>query len=184
MKIVAVYLSTRKGSVSEQITDALTAGAEEAGAMVRRYKVGDSILGCRGCGGCVKAGKCVIRDPMEFYWDELQDADMVIVSAANYMGNLMGQAWSFMNRHYCLADSSRGMQERTIRIPAGKSILGVFAQGSPNKEGYREVYEAYLRIFSAYGMKPAEPMVVNASDLTPEHLAEYRACGRGLVERI
>ena len=48
MKIIAVYLSTRKGSVSERIVDELTVGAEEAGATVSRYKIGDGILGCRG----------------------------------------------------------------------------------------------------------------------------------------
>lgn len=182
MKIVAVYLSTRKGSVSEQVMDALTAGAEEAGASVSRYKVGDSILGCRGCGGCAKAGECVISDPLKPYWADLQDADMVVVSAANYMGNLMGQAWSFMNRHYSLADSSKGMQNRVIRIPAGKKIMGVFAQGAPNKDAYREVYKNYLRFFTAYGMTPLEPMVVNASDLTEERLTACRAEGRAWVE--
>ena len=140
MKIIAVYLSTRKGSVSERIVDELTAGAEEAGATVSRYKIGDGILGCRGCTACVKAGKCVIRDPLEPYWDDLQDADMVIVGAANYMGTLQGQAWSFMNRHYSMADASKGRENRVIRIPAGKRIMGVFAQGNTNKDTYRDVY--------------------------------------------
>lgn len=181
MKIIAVYLSTRKGSVSEKVMDALTAGAEEAGATVKRYKVGDSILGCRGCGGCVKAGECVVQDPLKPYWQDLQDADLVLVSAANYMGNVMGQGWSFMNRHYCLADSSKGMQNRVIRIPAGKKVVGVFAQGAPNKDAYREVYKNYLRFFTAYGMEPQEPLVVNAADLTEEGLAAFRQQGQALV---
>ena len=181
MKIIAVYLSTRNGSVSEQIMDELMAGAEEAGATVSRYKVGDSILGCRGCGGCVKAGACVVNDPLKPYWEELKEADLVVVSAANYMGNVMGQGWAFMNRHYCLADSSRGMQNRTIRIPAGKKIVGVFSQGSPNKDAYREVYQKYLRFFAAYGMEPQEPIVVNAGDVAAESLIAYRAQGRSWV---
>lgn len=183
MKIIAVYLSTRKGSVSARIIDELTAGAEEAGATVKRYRIGDSILGCRGCGSCAKAGRCVVNDSLEPYWDDLQDADMVIVGAANFMGNVMGQAWSFMNRHYSLADSSKGMQNRTIRIPAGKRMLGVFAQGSPNKDGYREVYRKYLRSFTAYGMNVDEPLVVNAGDLTDDRLAGCRAEGRAWVEQ-
>ena len=183
MKIIAVYLSTRKGSVSERIVDELTAGAEEAGATVSRYKIGDGILGCRGCGGCAKAGECVVQDPLKPYWQDMKDADMVLISASNYMGNVMGQGWVFMNRHYCLADSSKGMQNRVIRIPAGKRVMGVFAQGSPNKDAYREIYRNYLRFFTAYGMVAEEPMVVNASDLSEEGLAAYRAEGRGWVEQ-
>ncbi len=181
MKIVAVYLSTRKGSVSEQIIDELTKGAEEAGAAVSRYKVSSSILGCRGCGACAKAGKCVIQDPLEPYWDDIKDADMLIVGAANYMGNVQGQAWSFMNRHYSMAESSNG--KRSVRFPAGKHILGVFAQGAPNKDAYREVYRNYLRIFTGYGMIAEEPMVVTAADLTEERLAGCRDEGRAWVEQ-
>jgi len=183
VKIIAVYLSTRKGSVSGRILDELTAGAEEAGATVSRYRIGDGILGCRGCGSCVKAGKCVVQDPLTPYWDDLQDADLVIVGASNYMGNVMGQAWSFMNRHFCLADTSKGRENRVIRIPAGKRIMGVFAQGAPNKDIYREVYRKYLKIFSAYGLSAEEPIVVNAADLTEERLAGCRAEGRAWVEQ-
>ncbi len=184
MKIIAVYLSTRKGSVSEKIVDELTRGAEEAGAVVSRYKIGDSILGCRGCAACVKAGKCVIQDPLAPYWDDLQDADMVIVGAANFMGNVQGQAWSFMNRHFSMADTSRGRENRVIRFPAGKRIMGVFAQGQPDKGFYREVYRNYLRIFANYGLIPQEPMVVHATDLTEERLAGCRAEGRAWVEQM
>lgn len=181
MKIIAIYLSSRKGSVSETILNELTRGAEEAGATVSRYNLSNSILGCRGCGSCAKAGKCVIQDPLEPYWDDLQDADMVIVGAANYMGNLQGQAWSFMNRHYSMAENANG--KRTIRINPGKRILGVFAQGAPNKDTYRDVYRNYLRIFTGYGMKADEPLVVTAADLTEERLAGCRAEGRAWVEQ-
>ena len=183
MKIVAVYLSSRKGSVSTQVIDAMMDGAEEAGAEVRRFNVGNTILGCRGCGSCQsgKSDKCVIKDGLEDYWTEVRDADVVVIGAANYMGNVMGQAVSFFNRHYCANDSSKGMANRVCRIPAGKKLIGVFSQGAPMKEAYLQPYQNYLGSFKAYGMEAETPIVVTAADVSEEGLAAFKAQGKALV---
>ena len=184
MTIVAVYLSSRPGSVSGKVIDALLSGAEEAGAAVRRFSVGNTILGCRGCRAC-QSGKsevCVVKDGLEDYWTEVRDADMVILGAGNYMGDVQGQAISFMNRHYSVMDSSRGMGQRVCRLPGGKKLIGVFAQGNGDREFYVEPYERYLRHFVGYGMTPEKPVVVTAADMSEEALEGYRARGRALVK--
>lgn len=183
MKIVAVCLSSRKGSVSTAVIDALLSGAEEGGATVRRFDVGNSILGCRGCRAC-QSGKsevCVLQDGLEDYWTEVRDADVVILGAGNYMGDVQGQAISFMNRHYSAMDSSRGMAQRVCRIPGGKKLIGVFAQGNGDKSFYLEPYRRYLRHFASYGMEPEAPLVVTAADGSEEALALYKAQGRALL---
>ena len=184
MKIVAVYLSSRPGSVSGKVIDALLSGAEEAGAAVRRFSVGNTILGCRGCRAC-QSGKsevCVVKDGLEDYWTEVRDADVVILGAGNYMGDVQGQAISFMNRHYSVMDSSRGMGQRVCRLSGGKKLIGVFAQGNGDREFYVEPYERYLRHFVGYGMTPEKPVVVTAADMSEEALEGYRARGRALVK--
>ena len=178
MKIIAVYLSSREGSVSSRVIDAMMEGAQEAGAEVRRFDVGNTILGCRGCGSCQsgKSDKCVIQDGLQDYWTEVRDADLVIVGVANYMGDVMGQAVSFFNRHF----SARDKANMIYRIPAGKKIMGVFSQGSPVKEAYLQPYQRYLGSFKAYGMEAGEPIVVNAADCSEEGLAAFKEKGKAL----
>ena len=181
MKIVAVYLSARKEGASSRALDALTQGAEEAGATVKRYRVGAKIRGCQGCRCCKNNhSDCVVQDGLEGYWADVTDADVLLLGAGNYMGDVQAQAIAFMNRHYCMSEGSP--QDRSCRMPAGKQLLGVFAQGAPDTEQYLEPYRKYLRHFTDWGMAAEEPLVVSERALTEDALAALRAKGKALAE--
>lgn len=157
MKITAVYCSGRRGSASGKAIDAILAAAKENGAEVSEYHIGDCDLrGCRSCRGCKaeKATACVINDVLKPYWADLFDCDLLIVGAANYMGDVQAQAYTFMNRHFGIRNGAN-----ESRLAPGKRVLGIFAQGAPNKEQYVGKYNDYINHFTAWGMV-SEPIVV------------------------
>ncbi len=157
MKIIGVISSARPGSISSAAVRAVLEAEAEKGAKTLIYDLNSAELkGCRACLKC-KIGKkgCVSNDVLKTYWSNLSDADAVVFGAANYMGNLQAQAWSFMNRHYCLTDN-----ERNLIIPSGKKLVSIVAQGFSEEEHYKKLYSDFFKCFSGWGFDVAETIVL------------------------
>lgn len=166
MKIIFAYGSTRPASASARVLNAMAESARAAGHTVVSYDLTGPMMGCRGCGGCRKTGgNCVQQDILESYFGELFTADHLVVSAPMYMGQAAGQAITFMNRHYCLKD-----KDKQNRLPAGKKVTVVYAQGAPEDHpGYQPAQDWLLGCFVRYGLEAGEKKVIGGnSDLSPE----------------
>lgn len=164
MKIIFAYGSTRPNSASKKVLDAMAESARAAGHTVLTYDLTQPLMGCLGCAACRKtAGNCVQKDVLDGYFDQLFTADRLVVSAPIYMGQPAGQSISFMNRHYCLKD-----KDKQNRLPAGKKVTVVFAQGAAaDYPGYEPVHNWLMNSFVRYGMEPGEKQVIGGdTDLT------------------
>ncbi len=158
MKITAVLGSSRAGSVSKKIAQAFLQAAEDAGHEVTVFDAEAMRLkGCTGCKSCRQNGTlCVIQDDMQKYYRSLETADVLLLSAPNYYGNICGPMITFMNRHYCLKD-----QEGRSKIKEGIRLFAVFAQGAPeNYPKYKDTYNWYLNVFEKLGFQ--KEAVINA----------------------
>ena len=176
MKILGVLCSCRPGSVSGRYVKEMLRGAEQAGHETSLFKLNQNLHGCTGCHACKNGAEgCVQKDVLKPYFDALPDADVVILGAGIYMGYPQGEAWSFMNRHFCLHKTLRG----ECRIPAGKQLISVFAQGAPDNPGYRQNYEALLLPFDGWGFV-RKPVIVLSGGLTDARLEEAFALGQSL----
>lgn len=183
MKIIGVYCSGYTDSTSGKMVDALLDGARQAGAQVSQYRIGNSDMkGCLGCHSCQEdrgtATECVIGDILKPYWSDIAGADILIVGAGNYMGDVQAQAYTFLNRHFCLKTLPFG---GSCRIPAGKKIIGVFAQGMPKPDAYLEKYKAYLKHFGDWGMVIEDIIVGSGASVNDEFMSELSDRGRALV---
>ena len=159
MKIIGVTCSCLPKSLSQRAVKAFLQGAEEAGHEVLLVPIGKGLSGCTGCHTCKKLdGFCVQQDALRPYFDALPDAGAVVFGAGIYIGYPQGEAWSFMNRHFCLHD--RVGPEAKCRIGPGKKLYPIFAQGAPDNPEYRANYEALLRPFDGWGFERMEPIVV------------------------
>ena len=159
MKIIGVTCSCLPKSLSQKAVKAFLQGAEEAGHEVLLVPIGKGLSGCTGCHTCKKLdGFCVKQDALRPYFDDLPDAGAVVFGAGIYIGYPQGEAWSFMNRHFCLHD--RVGPEAKCRIGPGKKLYPIFAQGAPDNPEYRANYEALLRPFDGWGFERMEPIVV------------------------
>ena len=62
-KVLIISTSARRNSNSDILADAFMNGAKDAGNEVEKVSLTDKqIAFCRGCFGCLKLGRCVIRD--------------------------------------------------------------------------------------------------------------------------
>lgn len=150
MKIIAILGSPREQSASSAIVKTILKGAEENGHVCSVYEVNKmNLKGCQACGNCKKNEiDCVLNDDLKMYWNDLHEADVLIVSSPNYHANVCGPMISFLNRHYCLRK-----KDRTLRLKAGKKLIGVFSQGNSDVNGYESAYKWFLSRFEAYGME-------------------------------
>ena len=159
MNVIGVVCSCLPKSLSQKAVKAFLQGAEDAGHTVQLIPIAKGLSGCTGCHSCkTQDSFCVQQDALRPYFDALEDADVVVFGAGIYMGYPQGEAWSFMNRHFCLHD--RVGEGSKCRISAGKKFYPIFAQGAPDNPGYRANYEAVLRPFDAWGFERMDPLVV------------------------
>lgn len=158
MKVIGVSCTAKKGSLSCELVKKVLEGASAAGhktefIMLRPTK----FSGCIACYACKKEGStgCVLQDDMTQYFEALSEADVVVFGAGNYMGWPQGQAWDFVNRHFCLHRSV----SKDCRIEAGKRLIPCFAQGMPSPDGYRGRYEALVEPFKGWGFDIQEMLI-------------------------
>ena len=147
MKIIAVYGSSRPGSLSAGLMDEILRGAADAGHEIVRLNINQlQFRGCIGCQGCKRAGSdCVLKDDLAPYFAQLHEAGALVLSAPNYMGQVSGNMVAFMNRHYCIG----GGPAKASRLAPHTKLISVYAQGAPvelpdSEANYRWFHEVFL----------------------------------------
>ena len=161
--IIGVTCSCLPQSLSQKAVVAFLRGAEESGHRTSLVPIGKGLSGCTGCHACKKRNSfCVQQDSLRPYFVALSDAEAVVFGAGIYMGYPQGEAWSFMNRHFCLHDKVG--EGAHCRIEPGKKLYPIFAQGAPDNPGYRANYEALLTPFDDWGFKRMPVLVVTSSN--------------------
>ena len=179
MKVIGIACSSLPRSSSRKAVEAFLKGAEEAGNATELILLGKDLRGCTGCQGCKKGdGFCVQQDVLTRYFELLPEAGAVVMGAGNYMGWPQGEAWTFMNRHYCLSGPMG--PERVIKIEAGKKFFPIFAQGNPDEEFYLKSYDAVTQPFEGWGFIREKTMVITRNNLE-DKLKEAYELGKALI---
>lgn len=150
MKVLAVYGSGRKQGNSSVLLRQVVQGARDAGHEVLEYYVYDMrIGGCTGCRSCKEGGEkiCVLQDDLHPYFEQLYQADALLLSAPNHTGQPCGPMITYLNRHYCLLDT-----DWNVKIRPGIRVAGIFSQGQPDENAYLKVYQGYMADFQRRNM--------------------------------
>ncbi len=178
MRVIGVTCSARPDSTSGKLVREVLRGAADAGHETILFEIAKGDLhGCTGCHACKNDSDrmCVQTDVLTPYFEALRQAGALVVGAGVYMGYPQGEAWEFMNRHFCL---NREVMSG-CRVPAGIKLLGVFAQGAPDNPRYRANYDALLEPFDGWGFERL-PVLVSSGPLSDTLLAQARQTGRAL----
>ena len=179
MKIIGIACSSLPRSSSRKAVEAFLKGAAEAGNETELILLGKDLHGCTGCQGCKTGdGFCVQKDVLARYFELLPEAGAVVMGAANYMGWPQGEAWTFMNRHYCLIGGAG--PERRLKIDPGKKFFAIFAQGSPDEAFYQKSYDAVCQPFEGMGFVREKALVVTRNNLE-DKLQEAYELGRSIT---
>ncbi len=77
-KVIVISTSLRHGSNSDMLAEKFVEGAKAAGNEVEKISlVGKNIQFCKGCMGCQKLGRCVIKDDVNDIMAKVLKADVM-----------------------------------------------------------------------------------------------------------
>lgn len=81
MKVLAIAGSPRRDGNTDLLLSEFLKGAQSKGADVRKIYVNDlKVSPCEHCDACLKAGKCRIQDDMQKIYEELEQADVIVLA--------------------------------------------------------------------------------------------------------
>ena len=98
-KVIVISTSLRRGSNSDMLADKFVEGAKSVGNEVEKISlVGKEIQFCKGCMGCQKLGRCVIKDDVNDIMEKVLEADVVAWATPIYFYEMSGQMKTLIDR--------------------------------------------------------------------------------------
>jgi multimeric flavodoxin WrbA len=126
MKILGISFSPRKNGNTVAMLGKALAGAAAAGADIGLYSVaGKNIQPCDGCWGCMKSGKCHIKDDVPELFDQMLAADGLILGTPVYFWGMTAQAKAVIDRSISLGRPGRSLASKVCGVVACSGSLGM-----------------------------------------------------------
>lgn len=98
-KVIVISTSLRTGSNSDMLADRFIDGAKTAGNDVEKISLaGKNIQFCKGCLGCQKLGRCVIKDDVNDIMAKVLKADVICWATPIYYYEMSGQMKTLIDR--------------------------------------------------------------------------------------
>lgn len=158
MRVIAIVGSPRENSNSGILAREVLKGAAEEGAETKAFYTKDMVMqGCQGCWRCKEAGRCVVEDDMTPLYDEINEADAVVFASPVYMFAMTGQMKLVLDRLFAYL----GPDFRS-RLPEGKKLCLVFAQGMPKPDGFAEYFNSVGDMLHRLGFEEPTGIIVGA----------------------
>ena len=180
-KIVVFTGSPRKNGFSAQLLSKVIEGAEASGAEVVAYDLNDDgIRGCQSCFYCRANEGCATKDTLQPMYQDIKEADGIVVTLPIYFYSISGQAKTWIDRLYPMM-----APDFSARYP-GKKIVAIYAQGNADLTAFQASIEGTNQIFKLFGWDIAKTFVVgdtsNPEKTIDETLqAEAYEAGKQLV---
>jgi len=169
MKIIGFNASPRTEGNTAWTIKKILEGANEEGAETKIFHSAElGIKPCKGCLGCVKGGSCVIRDNM--LYDDLKQADALVLGSPVYMGQMTAQAKTFIDRLF--AHITPRFSPRFKEENVGKNLVLVWTQGNPNQEMFKEYFDYVKKMFQMLEFNIKEVQVIAGTRSEPANERE------------
>lgn len=155
-KIVIFNGSARAQGGVSQILNKIKQGANEVGINVKVYDLNNSnIGGCKGCMYCKnkKVAICIQKDYLEPMYEDIQEAEAIVIGSPIYMYHISSQSQTWINRLYPLVDI-----EHNPLMP-GKKLITVYSQGSPINNFFKSEMDYLKGIMAIMGWKEVERII-------------------------
>jgi len=184
VKILGIVCSPRIGGnteilVKEALEEACASGAETELVLLAEKKV----TPCDGCETCIETGICRIKDDMQTIYQQLEQADGIILGTPVYFGNVSGQAKIFIDRTQALTRNGK------LRNKVAGAIVAARRVGAGQVLSLLYYYFAGRRMVIAggaigYGREKGEVRQGVGGSLSLSALEEARALGRSVVRML
>lgn len=122
MKVLGIMGSPRMKGNTDLLLDEALKGAASQQAEVEKILVDKfNITACKEYYGCLKDGKCVIKDDMDDIYDKLLGADAVIIASPMFFYTVSAQLMVLISR--CQALWARKYVLKNMDIPEKKGAF-------------------------------------------------------------
>ena len=103
MKVLGIAGSPRRGGNTDLLLAELLKGAESKGAEVKTIVLNKlNITPCQHCDACLEAGNCRIQDDMQPIYNELEQADRIILASPVQFMGVTAPLKAMLDRCQCL----------------------------------------------------------------------------------
>jgi len=88
LRVLGIAGSPRRGGNTDMLLNEVLRGAASQGAETKTIVLSQlNIAPCQHCDGCLETGSCKVEDDMQMIYDELEQADrLVLASPVHFMG--------------------------------------------------------------------------------------------------
>jgi len=99
LNILAIAGSPRRDGNTDHLLQQVIAGASSQGANTKTVVLSElNIAPCRHCDGCIKTGKCVIDDDMQWLHTDLRETDHVVLASPIFFMGVTAQTKAMIDR--------------------------------------------------------------------------------------
>ena len=141
-KVIVISTSLRRGSNSDMLADKFVEGAKSTGNEVEKISlVGKEIQFCKGCFGCQKLGKCVIKDDVNDIMAKVLEADVVAWATPIYYYEMSGQMKTLLDRANALYGSDYHFRDIYMLTAAAEDSHEVPQRAIEGLGGWIECFE-------------------------------------------
>ncbi len=103
MKVLGIAGSPRRGGNTDLLLAEVMKGAASKGAEVKTIVLNNlKITPCQHCDACLKEGKCRIQDDMQEIYQELAEADRIVLASPIQFTGVTAQMKAVIDRCQCL----------------------------------------------------------------------------------
>ena len=185
MKVLGIMGSPRIKGNTDILLDEALRGAQSGGADVEKILADRmKIAPCREFYGCLKDGKCVIRDEMDGVYPKIIAADIVIIATPIFFYTVSAPLLTLISR--CQALWARKYVLKNLDVPVKKGAL--IAVGATKGEKLFDGLKLTIRyFFKAINAEYTDELLVRGVDKKgeinqhPELLTKANELGKRLA---
>jgi len=125
LKVLGIAGSPRQGGNTDLLLTKVMRGAASNGAEIKKLFLNNlDISPCQHCDACFKEGKCRIEDDMQMVYEELENADIIVLASPLHFMGLTAQAKAMIDR--CQALWARKYKLNLPPLGDQRTIKGFF----------------------------------------------------------
>lgn len=152
MKIVSIQGSPRLNSNSAALAKHFCTAAKQYGSDIESVALNQlHYQGCQGCLAC-KTGqeRCVLNDDLAGVLQQVETADVLVLSSPVYWGDLSSQMKGFIDRMYSFLRPDYMTAPAKSRLLPGKKLFLMLAQ-EDSEEHHADIFTRYAFFFDWLG---------------------------------
>ncbi len=148
MKVLGIAGSPRHGGNTDILLEQALEGARSAGAETETIVASKlDIAPCLHCDGCLKEGKCVIDDDMQFVYQKLREADHLVIASPMFFMGLTAQTKALIDRCQALW-AIKYVLKQPLALNSGGERKGIFL--SVGGTGFKDNFDSARPILKSW----------------------------------